>query len=158
MILERRHAISGAFVFLLLGIFAVFSMLLIVLGAQAYRVTVEQTAEHAKERIAYAYVRNAVRADDAAGTLTAGEVDGIPALMFTEELDGERYVKTIYCYDGELRELFASEEYAFSPEEGERVCEAQSLAFETLGQLLRVTITDADGGTQTVDIARRCAE
>lgn len=158
MILERRHAISGAFVFLLLGIFAVFSMLLIVLGAQAYRVTVEQTTQHTQDRIASAYVRNAVRADDTAGTLTVGEVDGIPALTFTEELDGERYVKTIYCYDGELRELFVDESYGFSPDEGERVCAAQSLAFETLEGLLRVTITDADGGAQTVDIARRCAE
>lgn len=35
----KSHSISGAFVFMLLGVFAVFSMLLVVLGAQAYRTT-----------------------------------------------------------------------------------------------------------------------
>ena len=35
----KSHSISGAFVFTLLGAFAVFSMLLVVLGAQAYRTT-----------------------------------------------------------------------------------------------------------------------
>ena len=37
----KSHSISGAFVFTLLGAFAVFSMLLVVLGAQAYRTTVD---------------------------------------------------------------------------------------------------------------------
>ena len=37
----KSHSISGAFVFMLLGVFAVFSMLLVVLGAQAYRTTVD---------------------------------------------------------------------------------------------------------------------
>ena len=40
----KSHSISGAFVFMLLGVFAVFSMLLVVLGAQAYRTTVDGAA------------------------------------------------------------------------------------------------------------------
>lgn len=40
----KRHSISGAFVFLLLGVFAVFSMLLTVLGAQAYREIIDDRA------------------------------------------------------------------------------------------------------------------
>ena len=37
----KSHSISGAFVFTLLGAFAVFSMLLVVLGAQAFEPTLE---------------------------------------------------------------------------------------------------------------------
>ena len=44
----KSHSISGAFVFMLLGVFAVFSMLLVVLGAQAYRTTV-RSEEHTSE-------------------------------------------------------------------------------------------------------------
>ena len=36
----REHSVSGEFVFLLLGVFAVFSTLLVLLSAQLYRVTV----------------------------------------------------------------------------------------------------------------------
>lgn len=42
----KRHSISGAFVFLLLGVFAVFSMLLTVLGAQAYREIIDESSSH----------------------------------------------------------------------------------------------------------------
>ena len=57
----KSHSISGAFVFTLLGAFAVFSMLLVVLGAQAYRTTVDGASAHTRKRIAAAFVRNAVR-------------------------------------------------------------------------------------------------
>ena len=40
---DRTHAISGAFVFLLLGMFAVFSVLMVLLSAQLYRTTVTAT-------------------------------------------------------------------------------------------------------------------
>ena len=45
----KSHSISGAFVFMLLGVFAVFSMLLVVLGAQAYRTTVDGAAAHTQK-------------------------------------------------------------------------------------------------------------
>lgn len=158
MIREKRHSISGAFVFLLLGVFAVFSMMLVLLGAQAYRVTVEQTAMHTQQRVFHAYVRNAVRADDGDGEMTIQTIDGIPVLTLAEELDGERYMKAIYCCDGELRELFTAEEYGFNPEEGERICAAQSLDFALGDGLLTATITDADGRPYAIEIARRCDE
>ena len=40
MIGRRGRAVSGAFVFLLLGVFAVFATLLVLLGARAYQATV----------------------------------------------------------------------------------------------------------------------
>lgn len=58
----KRHSISGAFVFLLLGVFAVFSMLLTVLGAQAYREIIDESSSHTRGRIMQTFVRNAVRA------------------------------------------------------------------------------------------------
>ena len=53
----KSHSISGAFVFTLLGAFAVFSMLLVVLSAQAYRTTVDGASAHTRKRIAAAFVR-----------------------------------------------------------------------------------------------------
>ena len=43
MMKTKSHSISGAFVFMLLGVFAVFSMLLVVLGAQADALTAAQS-------------------------------------------------------------------------------------------------------------------
>lgn len=153
---DRRHSIAGAFVFLLLGVFALFSMLLVLLGTQAYRAAVEQTAAHGRARILQTFVRNAVRADDVLGVIEVRQIDALPVLAFAGEADGERYEKTIYCYDGALRERYASADYPFSPEEGEMICEAASFEPKLKDGLLDVTLTDTDGRVYKISIAQRC--
>ena len=154
----KSHSISGAFVFMLLGVFAVFSMLLVVLGAQAYRTTVDGAAAHTQKRIVTAFVRNAVRAQDERGAITVEEHDGLPVLALSSELDGERYVQYIYSYGGSLCELFTSAMYGFSPEDGEAVCAAQRFEPALEGNLLTVRVTDGSGDQSTGYIARRCAQ
>lgn len=141
--------------FLLLGVFALFSMLLVLLGAQAYRSGVEQTARHGQERVLQAFVRNAVRADDARGAISVGEMDGLPVLTITSELGGERYVKYIYCYEGTLRELFTAEEYGFAPEDGETICRASAFRPAMQDGLIVAEMADEDGKPCTVSIALR---
>ena len=124
----KSHSISGAFVFMLLGVFAVFSMLLVVLGAQAYRATVDNSAAHTQKRIVTAFVRNAVRAQDERGAIAVEDHDGLPVLALSSELDGEP------------------------------VCDAQRFEPTLEGNLLTVRVTDANGEPSTVYIARRCAQ
>ena len=147
----KSHSISGAFVFTLLGAFAVFSMLLVVLGAQAYRTTVDGASAHTRKRIAAAFVRNAVRAQDERGAIAVEDRDGLPVLALSSEWDGERYV-------GQLCELFTAAEYDFVPEDGEPVCAAQAFEPTLEGDLLTVRVTDETGHVSTVYIARRCAQ
>lgn len=109
----KSHSISGAFVFMLLGVFAVFSMLLVVLGAQAYRTTVDGAAAHTQKRIVTAFVRNAVRAQDERGAITVEEHDGLPVLALSSELDGERYVQYIYSYGGSLANCLPRRDMVF---------------------------------------------
>ena len=49
---KNNHAISGVFVFLLLGIFAIFSTIMVVMGAKAYRGMVEKADVHNSIRVA----------------------------------------------------------------------------------------------------------
>ena len=137
---------------------AVFSMLLVVLGAQAYRTTVDGASAHTRKRIAAAFVRNAVRAQDERGAIAVEDRDGLPVLALTSEWDGERYVQYIYGYQGQLCELFTAAEYDFAPEDGEPVCAAQAFEPTLAGDLLTVRVTDETGHVSTVYIARRCAQ
>lgn len=157
MVTQRQnHSIAGVFVFLLLGVFAVMSMLLVLESAQAYRVIVDATARHNNQRIMRAYVRNALSAEDNEGLVQVCEFDGIQALVISEPPDeDDTYVKYIYCYDGALRELYVSTSYGFKPESGEEICEAQRCEMDLDGQLLRVTTTDMDGNVYNESIALR---
>lgn len=152
---KRSHSIAGAFVFLLLGVFAVMSTMLVLFGAQAYRNTVEETAGHNQARILQSFVRNAVLAEDVAGALAVEEAAGLPVLTVTDESIG--YVKYIYVYDGALRELFISADREFEPEQGEPICAAAAMSPSLSGGLLTVELTDENGGASTMTLALRCA-
>lgn len=150
------HAISGVFVFLLLGIFAVFSTVMVLLGAKAYKATAERAAEHNTSRIASAYVRSMVRADDCRNAVRVDDIDGLSSVTLLYEYDGEEYVTMIYAYGGMLREWFSYAGADFEPEFGEPVCAVDELEASLSSHLLSVQMRQGDTWTN-VDIALRSA-
>ncbi len=148
------HAISGVFVFLVLGIFAVFSTVMVLLGARAYKSTADRAAEHNAYRIGMAYVRSMVRGDDENQSVQVETVDGIQTIALRNIYDGDAYVTRIYVYDGKLREWFTEETEEFVPENGETVCDMEEMNAEVDGQLLKVGLKARDAWTE-VDIALR---
>ncbi len=153
---QPSHAISGVFVFLLLGIFAVFSTMMVLLGARTYKATSERTQQHNEGRVAAAYVRSMIRGDDAKKVIRLEELGDIQAVTMTYTYDGEEYLTRLYAYDGSLRELFTAAEFEFDPEQGEPVCALDTLTGEMSPGLLTLHLKDNDVET-TVDIALRCA-
>ena len=153
---QPSHAISGVFVFLLLGIFAVFSTVMVLLGARAYQGTVNRTAAHNADRIAPAYIRSMVRAQDEQASLRIDTVEGMPVITLESGDEEETYLTRIYAWNGQLREWYSSADYAFVPENGEPVCALDELTAAVEGGLLRLGLRRGAQWTQ-VDIALRAA-
>lgn len=153
----NNHAISGTFVFLLLGVFAVISTLLVLLCAQAYRNTVDETALHRDQRIIQSFIRNTLRAEDAENAFGATDKNGINTLTITSRFDDEVYVRYLYCYEGMLRDLFIEADDHFHPDYGEEICPAEAFSATVSGDLVNVDITDTDGTLYSFSIAQRCA-
>ena len=152
---ESSHAIAGVFVFLLLGVFAVFSTMLVLFGAQAYRTTTERSAEHETDRTLYSYMLNTLRGDDYAGTVGLNSEDGIDMVTVAYDYGGELFEKRVYCYDGYLREMLMSVGSEFDPANGEQVCEASDFRAQMNGSLITIELTDADGELHTVETVLR---
>lgn len=150
--------ISQAFVFLLLGVFAVFSTLMVLLGAQLYREIVDQTEIHNARRVLYSYVFNAVRANDGENLIRTEEIDGVDVLVFDWTADDERYETKVYCYDGKLRELFSDANQAFEPDYGEVICDAQCFQPELENGMLKIYIEDAQGRGRMLHMALNCVQ
>ena len=154
---QPSHAISGVFVFLLLGIFAVFSTVMVMLGAKAYKGSVDRLEAHNRVRIAPAYVRSMVRADDEQGVVSVEEIAGVTAVTMLNTYDDESYVTRIYCLDGQLYEWFTGAENEFVPEEGEAVCPCDGMTASLSGPLLTVNLL-SDGQWTPVCIALRAGQ
>ena len=153
---QSSHTISGVFVFMLLGIFAVFSTVMVLLGARAYKGAADRLVEHNAQRVSAAYVRSMVRANDDAGALSVEEVDDILTLTLRSNFDGDEYVTRLYVYDGMLREWYAESDLDFHPAQGEAVCAAEEMRAWINGNLLTVSLKN-DGRWTTVDTALRAA-
>lgn len=153
---SNQHPITGVFVFLLLGIFAVFSTLMVLMGTKAYRGTVDRSDAHNNARIASSYIRSMLRADDEEGVLLIEDLDGIPSVTLMNTYDFESYATRIYVYNGMLRELFTEAEIPFDPEWGESVCEADAMTAEMREGLLHITVT-AGGNESEIFYAPRTA-
>ena len=150
------HSISGVFVFLLLGIFAVFSTVMVLLGAKAYKSTADRAAQHNANRIAGAYMRSMVRAEDGEDALFVEDVDGVCSVTMRNVYDDETYLTRLYVYDGMLREWFSYAGAHFSPENGEGVCEVDEMQAELSPNLLSVRLRKGEDWTN-VNVALRAA-
>ena len=146
-----QHSMQGAFIFVLLGLFALMSTLMVLLGAQMYRSTVDRSQYNNEHRIMGAYVRSMIRSMDG-GEISVEQPGGIPALALKEIIDDEEYV-----HEGQLYEQFTELDEDFNPLDGTEICPANSLSAELKGGLLTVNLTDGDGVPSTVQVALRCA-
>ncbi len=154
--IPQRHVVSGAFVFLLLGIFAIFSTVLVLLSAQAYRNVVDLSDLHNDTRILTAHIRNSLRADDAKDTVGTSNLSGTPVLTITTRYDDEEYIKYLYVLNGALRELFISSAQDFDPEDGDIICSAAAFVPKLENGLFTADIIDASGRSFTMHMALRC--
>lgn len=153
---KNNHAISGVFVFLLLGIFAIFSTIMVVMGAKAYRGMVEKSDVHNSIRVASSYIRTMLRSNDETGVLRVEDVNGIQTITMENDY-GDIYVTRIYLYDGKLREWFALAEIPFEPANGETVCSLDTMQAELKDGLLHVVVSE-HGTEMEIDYAPRTAE
>ena len=153
---NNKHAISGLFVFLLLGIFAIFSTIMVVMGAKAYRGMVEKSDVHNSIRVASSYIRTMLRSNDEAGVLRVEDVDGIQTITMENDY-GDIYVTRIYIYEGKLREWFAMADIPFEPANGESVCTLDTMQAELKDGLLHVVVSE-HGTEMEIDFAPRTAE
>lgn len=150
----RSHSISGAFVFLLLGIFALFSVLMVLLSAQLYRNTVHAGDEHNALRVASSYLMNTVHAADRRNAISVEEREGIPMLVLSwpdedgSEDPGDMYETLIYCSGGSLYELLISGGSEFVPDDGEVICSMADFRPSLSGQTLTLDYTDGAGSHQ----------
>ncbi len=86
------HTISGAFVFLLLGVFALSAVVMVLLGAGAYNRTVDAAAAHNELRIGPSYLRTMVRGHDETGGIRTERLTGI---LRQEEETGDVHTEPV---------------------------------------------------------------
>ena len=153
--MTRKHSLDALFALLLYGLFALLSLLLVLIGAQVYKNIVATSDAHSTVRASLSYVANKVRAGDVEGGIRIETRQDLPLLVLEEQAGGATYETLIYYYDGALRERFQHSGAAFDPANGETLTALDGFALSQEDDLLVVTVRDGDGQEHSLHIARR---
>lgn len=137
------------------AVFAVCILAVLLTGADTYK---RLTERGNKTRTAAQYVTTRVRQADRADAVTLEDFGGQDVLVFRERIGQKEYLTRLYCYDGWIRELFAAESGSFSPEDGEKVLEAEGLSFSLEDGVLTALILFSDGSRQELTLYLRSGE
>ena len=155
---KSKHYMDGLLILLLFGVFAVSVLSVLLSGAGVYRRLTERDDLSYDRRTAVQYVATRVRQADRQGAVSVRTFEGCPALILSEEIEGEVYETRIYHYDGYIRELFVSSDGEFLPEDGENVLPAGSFLVYREEPGLQIRILTEDGCWQELRLSLRSGE
>lgn len=154
---EKRHIVDILFVLALFGVFAFSALVLVILGANVYKQTVSSMSQNFDSRTASSYIIEKVRQNDIYDSIYIDSLEGVNALVLTQESSGSLYNTYIYYHDGELKELFTSVDKAIGSntlESGTTIMELNDFDLSYINeQLLSITLTTADEESKTLYIS-----
>lgn len=146
--------VAGLF---LICVFAACLFFTLASGARIYKDVSAVMEEQNTASTALGYVTEKLHQSDAAGMVSLGTLEGVPALIVSEEFDGVAYKTYVYCWNGYITELFCPGEEALLPPDGLPVIAAESLDFSRSGNLIRVDCVTA-AGLETAYVALMSGE
>lgn len=135
---SNSGALRTVVVFCLAGLYLVLAVGVTLLGSGVYRAVASTADENYTQRTALSYVANQVRRGSSA-PVAVGQFEGLSALRLSEAGDdGSVYVTYIYCYDGQLRELYTELGSGLTAADGIALMELDSLGFQGEGNVLTI--------------------
>lgn len=146
---HHRHNVSGLFVFLLIAAYAMFSLMLVLIGVQAYRSTVNASERNAELRTTIGYISGRVRGSD--GQVSVRKEGDYSVMRIGHALGEEDYETRIYFAPiegadyGGLYEQVIDKEEEFDPDLGELIAEIGGFDMNQNGDLYQLVLTSRDG-------------
>ncbi|QIB68501.1 DUF4860 domain-containing protein [Aminipila butyrica] len=140
------QSIQFLFTMVLLFSLVISAVFTILFGAQVYQNIQDRMDENFGGTTALSYISNKVKQSDKAGMISVENIEGTPVLKLVEQYDSGDYSTLIYCQDGQLKELFSSEDSGLSLADGMDIMKLKDLNLEMVGeQLLRIETQEVGG-------------
>lgn len=139
MMKERERSPIGLYILGICALFLAGFLMLVILGAHAYRNTVAGQEENNRIRGLLSYVSAVIRANDSQSSvyvLEGASPEGAQVLVVG---DGSGYASRIYCHNGYLVEDYGAETAVFNPDNAMKIGKTASFQvdlFQEEGALL----------------------
>ena len=152
---KKNHQIDTLFALLLYSMFAVLSLLIVLLGSQVYRRVVTESNARNDVRVTLSYVTNKIHAGDAAGRIRLEEREGINVLVLEDNEAGTQFETLIYFYDGKLRESLQTPADRFMPGLGISLVSADDFSIREADGVFIITAIGKDKKENVMYVSKR---
>ncbi|MCM1024797.1 MAG: DUF4860 domain-containing protein [Roseburia sp.] len=162
---EKHFVVDILFVLALFGVFAVSALVLITVGADVYQHTVRDMSRNYDDRTAIAYITEKVRQSDCilsdgSYAVSLGSLEQQPALILTDEWNGDAYCTYLYLHDGWLKELYVRRDADIGNDilnAGQNIIRLEALEYRQPDErLLSVSMTLSGGETRQLNLSLHC--
>lgn len=162
---EKHFVVDVLFVLALFGVFTISALVLITVGADVYQHTVRDMSRNYDDRTAIAYITEKVRQSDCilsdgSYAISLGSLEQQPALILTDEWDGDAYCTYLYLYDGWLKELYIRKDADIGNnilDAGQNIIRLEALEYgQPEEKLLSVSMTLSGGETRQLSLSLHC--
>lgn len=154
---DRGAAVSGAIVFFLVGIFAFFCVVMVLLAAHTYKNTHMRSDDNGDKRVLHHYIVNAVQAADRENAIRTDEKNGVRRLVIYPD-DENGVEMSIYAYGGNLLEIYLSKDDEFIPEYGEVILPIESFEPVLSENLLTVRAVSTNVEESEIHVFLACRQ
>ncbi|HAQ39395.1 MAG TPA: hypothetical protein DCM73_00140 [Clostridiales bacterium] len=141
----KHFSFQFIFIMFLFLLIAVLSVMIILLGKDIYSSINEDRAANYDRRVSLSYMANKIRQSDKENSVRIENLNGENAIVINETYDDENYETWIYFYDNAIYEMFTDAGSEFSPDDGMRILEVESLGIEKLKDNLYKFTTKVNG-------------
>lgn len=139
---EREGSPIGFYILGICALFLAGFLLLVIMGANAYRNSVAGQEKNNQIRGLLSYVSAIIRANDAQDSVYVLEQDSPEGAQVLIVADGSGYASRVYCHDGYLVEDYGALEAAYDPENAMKIGRTTTFqvdVFQEEGALLVTT-------------------
>ena len=157
----KKPNISGIFPLLSFMVLSACIVIVLVTGARLYGRSNERDSIDYYHRTVTGYITTRVMQSNVRGSFFVGDFhEAVPrssgnTLFFTETIGDKEYITRVYCYEGNIYELFSPLEAEIDPKYGEKVLPVNSIDFSIKDGLFTAGISFDDGDNTVLRISLR---
>ena len=140
---QNGQSMNLLFTMLLFLVFVLCALFTVLIGGKVYENINSRIEENYSGQVVLNYVANKVRQGDRADSVTVREIEGVPVLELSQQINGSSYITWIYYRDGAVRELFTDAGSGLGLKDGLEIMECRGLTFHQEDSLLEVQVEGA---------------
>ncbi len=152
---NKGHSTDVFFVLCIFLVFAVALSCLLIVGIKTYEGINRETEQNYELRTGTLYLSNKIRSCNEEGKIKTEKFGDSDAIVIYETDDsGNEYVTRLYCYEGNLMELYTEKDNILEPIAGNVITSMENMEVDNSdSDVLKITAITESGKERTIAVS-----